>query len=336
MGSIMIVIAVAPAIGPTIGGAVLTLGWRWMFFTVLPLALACLVIGLLRLHVHTETRKVPLDVGSVLLSALGFGGVLYGLSVAGEPADVRPPIPPWLPVVLGGIALVVFAWRQTRLQRRDRPLLDLRPFTHRRFTVALVLTALLFMALIGAGAILLPLFLQTVLHTSTLVSGLAVLPGGLVLGLLGRPVGSWYDKIGARPLVIPGAAAMAASLWLFATLGPGSPLIAVIGIHVLLMAGLGLMMTPLMTDALGVLPNHLHSHGSAILATLQQVSGALGTTLFITVATVLSTAGSGTPDAAGLRGAFIVSGCIGVVAFAGSWLVRPTPPRTQDRPPAVH
>jgi DHA2 family lincomycin resistance protein-like MFS transporter len=324
MGTITIVIAVAPAIGPTIGGAVLSgLGWRWMFWIVLPLSLAALVVGLLRLRLESETRRVPLDVPSVLLSAVGFGGLLYGLSSTGEAGGAEPPVPAWLPIVVGLIALAVFTWRQLRLQRRDRALLDLRPFTLRPFVVALVLTALLFVCLIGAAAILLPLYLQTVLHTTTFVSGLAVLPGGLVLGLLGRPVGALFDRVGARPLVIPGAGAMALSLWLFTLLGPASPLIAVIGIHVLLMAGLGLMMTPLMTESLGVLPEHLYSHGSAILSTLQQVAGAMGTALFVSVATLgTADATAGSPDAAGLRTAFVVAGCIGLVAFGLTWLIR--------------
>ncbi len=220
------------------------------------------------------------------------------------------------------LALAVFVWRQTRLQREDRALLDLRPFTHRSFVVALVLTALLFMCLLGAGAILLPLYLQTVLHTSTFVSGLAVLPGGLVLGVLGRPVGALFDRFGARPLVIPGALAMAMSMLLFTTLGADSPLAAVIGIHVLLMAGFGLMMTPLMTDSLGVLPDHLHSHGSAILSTLQQVAGAFGTAVFVTVATLGNTDPTGSPDAAGLRTAFLVATGIGVLALIASLFVR--------------
>ncbi len=323
MGTITIVIAVAPAIGPTIGGAVLSsLGWRWMFWIVLPLAVAALVIGMVQLKLGSDTRKVPLDVLSVFLSAIGFGGVLYGLSLTGESAGTHQPLPPWLPIVVGLVSLVVFIWRQTRLQREDRALLDLRPFTYRSFVVSLVLTALLFMCLIGAAAILLPLYLQTVLHTSTFVSGLAVLPGGLVLGLLGRPVGALFDRVGARPLVIPGAAAMAASLWLFALLGPGSPLAAVIAIHVLLMAGLGLMMTPLMTTSLGGLPEHLYSHGSAILATLQQVTGALGTAVFISVATLgTENPASGSPDSAGLRLAFVVAACVGVAAFVGSLFV---------------
>ncbi|MCK2239091.1 MULTISPECIES: MDR family MFS transporter [unclassified Crossiella] len=338
MGTITIVIAVAPAVGPTIGGAVLSsLGWRWMFLIVLPLAVGALVAGLALLRIHTETRPVPLDLFSVLLSALGFGGLLYGLSASGESAGGHAPVPPWLSVLVGAVSLLIFGWRQLRLQREDKALLDLRPFTHRSFVVGLVLSALLFVCLIGAGAILLPLYLQTVLHTSTFVSGLAVLPGGLVLGLLGRPVGKLFDKVGARPLVIPGALSMAVSLWLFSLLGPGSPLLAVIGIHVLLMIGLGLMMTPLMTESLGSLPEQLYSHGSAILATLQQVAGALGTAVFITVATVGSVDRStGSPDVEGLHMAFLVAGVIGLVALAGSFFVRAKQPGSAPAAPAMH
>ncbi|AXB42788.1 DHA2 family efflux MFS transporter permease subunit [Amycolatopsis albispora] len=330
MGTITIVIAVAPAVGPTVGGAVLSsLGWRWMFWIVLPLAVAALVVGLVWFRLDGNPRKVPLDLVSVLLSAFGFGGVLYGLASFGESSGGHP-VPPWAPISAGALALVAFTWRQTRLQREDRALLDLRPFTHRSFVVALVLTALLFVCLIGAGSIMLPLYLQTVLHTSTFVSGLAVLPGGLVLGLLGRPVGALYDKFGARPLVIPGATAMAAALWLFATLGPETPVGAVVAINVLLMAGLGFMMTPLMAESLGVLPDHLHSHGSAILATLQQVAGAFGTAVFVSVATLGSAATSPGPDASGLRMAFVVAGVVGVLALTTSLFVR----RAADRPPS--
>lgn len=327
MGTITIVIAVAPALGPTIGGAVLSaLGWRWMFWIVLPLSLIALTIGALWLRLDSQTRQVPLDLLSVLLSALGFGGVLYGLSAVGEPGDGQQPVPPWLALVVGVGALAVFTYRQVRLQRRDRALLDLRPFTYRPFVVALILAMLVFMCLLGVASILLPLYLQTVLGTSTFVSGLAVLPGGLILGLLGRPVGALFDRIGARPLVIPGALTAAVSLWLFTTLGPHSSLAAVIVIHIVLMIGLSLMMTPLMTESLGALPDHLYSHGSAIIATLQQVAGALGTAVFVTVAALGSAADSVSPDDVGLHAAFVVAGCIGVLVFVTALFVRRPPP----------
>lgn len=293
-----------------------------MFFTVLPLAVAALVIGAVWLRLESRTRQVPLDLVSVLLSAVGFGGVLYGLSSFGESGGGGHALPPWLPLAVGAAAVGVFVWRQILLQRDDRALLDLRPFTHRSFVVALILAALLFMCLLGAAAILLPLFMQTVLNTSTFVSGLAVLPGGLLLGLMGRPVGALFDRVGARPLVIPGATAMAVAMWLFAVLGPESPLAAVIGIHLVLMGGLGLMMTPLMTESLSALPDHLYSHGSAILTTLQQIAGALGTALFVTVAALASASASEGPDSDGLRAAFMVGGVIGILALVTALNVR--------------
>jgi len=323
MGTITIVIAVAPAVGPTIGGAVLdSLGWRWMFWIVRPLALLALLIGAVWLRLDSETRSVPLDTFSVILSALGFGGVLYGLSsFENAAAGVAPTT--WVALGGGLVALTVFVSRQITLQRRDRALLDLRPFTYRTFLVALIVNVLLFMCMLGAAAILLPLYLQQVLDTGLFTSGLALLPGGLVLGLLGRPVGALYDRFGARPLVIPGTMAMAVALWLFAIPGIASSVGLVVAIHLLFMAGLGLMMTPLMTESLGALPDYLYSHGSAILTTLQQVAGAFGTALFVTIAALGSadpTAAS--PDGAGLHSAFTAAAIIGVLAFAVALCIR--------------
>jgi DHA2 family lincomycin resistance protein-like MFS transporter len=321
MGTISIVIAAAPAVGPTIGGAILAgLGWRWMFWLVLVLAAAMLAIGLARMRVPAETRRVPLDLASVLLSAVGFAGLVYGFSTIGQARSGL--VPAWVPLVVGAVVLAAFTARQLRLQRRGRALLNLRPLAHRQFSVALALSVLMFMALLGAGAILLPMYIEDVLKVNTFLTGLSLLPGGLALAALSRPVGHLFDRIGARPLVIPGAAGMAVALWLFATLGAGSPLGAVIGIDILLMGSLGLMMTPLMAEALGVLPDSLYSHGSAILTTLQQVAGALGSAVFVAVAALGSTGPPGLPDAGGIRLAFTVAGCIGVLAVAAAFLLR--------------
>jgi DHA2 family lincomycin resistance protein-like MFS transporter len=323
MGTITIVIAVAPALGPTVGGAILEyLSWRWLFWLVLPLAVAALVAGARLLRLPDTTRVVPLDVLSVLLSAVGFSGLLYGLSSLGESGGGHG-VPPWLSIAVGAVALAVFVGRQLRLQRADRALLDLRTFADARFRASVVLSVPVFVALLGVSSVLLPLHLQTVLGVSTFVSGLAVLPGGLVMGVLSRPVGTLYDRVGARPLVVPGAAAMAAALWLFALLGPSAGLSAVIGVHVLLSLGLALTMTPLMTEALGSLPPRLTSHGSAVLSTLQQVAGALGTALFITVAALGSADPSASaPDADGLHAAFVVGGGVGLVALTASLFLR--------------
>ncbi len=84
MGRVSTVISVAPAIGPTISGLILTyLSWRYMFWLVLPIALVMLVIGIRRVENVSEPRVIPIDVFSVVLSAFGFGGLVYGLSLVG-------------------------------------------------------------------------------------------------------------------------------------------------------------------------------------------------------------------------------------------------------------
>ncbi len=254
------------------------------------------------------------------LSAIGFGGLVFGLSSVGEAARGHALVVPWLPTVIGLIALTVFVTRQLRLQRAGNALLDLRPFAHRPFVLAMVLVVLSMMSLFGV-LILLPLYLQDVLRVSAFVTGLAVLPGGLAMGLLGPVVGRLYDRLGPRRLVIPGAVVLTGALWAFTTLGAGSPLWAIIAFHVVLVVGISLMLTPLMTDALGRLPGQIDSHGSAIMATLQQVAGAAGTALFITVMAVASTGATAGTDVAGARAAFLVAAIIATIALPLTFLV---------------
>jgi DHA2 family lincomycin resistance protein-like MFS transporter len=334
MGTISIVIAVAPAVGPTLSGVILsTLGWRWMFWIVLPIALLALAAGATWLRVTDDrVRPVPLDVVSVPLSAFAFAGLVYGLSLIGEAArGGHGGIPPWLPLVIGVAAMVAFVFRQLRLQRRNAALLDLRPFTNRRFTVSLVLVALGFMSLFGA-IIMMPLYIQDVLGRSAFVAGLVVLPGGLAMGFLGPFIGRAYDRFGARRLVLPGSVLLCAAMWTLTTLDTDSPIWEVVVIQTAMMVSLAMMFTPLMTDSLGSLPGELYSHGSAILTTLQQVAGAAGTALFVTVMTLASTSG-GAPDVAGVSAAFTVAAVIAVVVVVVAFFTGREPARAV---PAAH
>lgn len=314
MGTIMVVIAVAPAVGPTLSGAILTvLGWRWTFWVVLPIALLALATGARRLRIDAETRRIPLDVPSVVLSVLAFGGLVWGLSAVGAAARGSTPVPPWLPSAVGVLALVVFVARQLRLQRSGNALLDLRPLSHRAFVVPVVLMVLTFMALFGV-LILLPLYIQDVLRAAPFVTGLVMLPGGLAMGLLGPVVGRMYDRIGLRPLVVPGATVAAGALWAFVTLDASSALWELVVMHVVLLLGISFMITPLMTEALGRLPGDLDSHGSAILTTLQQVAAAAGTALFVTVMALASAGATTGADVDGARAAFVCAAVIATIA----------------------
>ena len=188
-----------------------------MFAVVLPIALAITYVGLRNLVDVGETKPGAIDWTSVALSAFGFGPLVFGLSQLGEGSSTGPA---WLPVamlVLGVVSLGVFVLRQLRLQRDGVPLLDLRTLTHRTYALALGLMAVAFMAMLGS-MILLPLYLQGVRGLSELQTGLLVMPGGLAMGLLGPQVGKVFDRVGGRPLVIPGSVGILVALSL---LDPG-------------------------------------------------------------------------------------------------------------------
>lgn len=326
MGVISIVIAVAPAMGPTVGGVVLdSLSWRWMFWLVLPIAVLALVAGGVLIRNVTDNRPIPLDVFSAVLSAIGFAGLIYGLSSIGEAASGNALITPWIPIGVGVAALAVFVWRQLAL--KDYALLDVRAFSVLTFTGALLLMLVSMMSLFGT-LILLPLYMQQVLGVSTLDSGLALLPGGLIMAVLGWFVGRLFDRIGPRPLVIPGGILASAGLWGMTTLGADSSLGMVVACHIVLSIGLALLFSPLMTSALGSLPPHLYSHGSALMNTLQQVAAAAGTAMFITVMTlgIVSGAESGASQVdaqmSGVHNALLVGAVISLITVIGVFFVR--------------
>ncbi|TPX02268.1 multidrug efflux MFS transporter [Schumannella luteola] len=333
MGRVSIVMSVAPAVGPAISGVLLEAfhhQWRGLFWVMLPIALVMLVIGVLRVPNVSELKRIPLDVLSVILSAIGFAGFVYGLSSLGEAAESGTMVPPWVPLVVGLVFLALFALRQFALQRRDAAFLDLRAFNARPFTLAVIMLAIGMLALFGM-VILLPIYLQNALDLPTTTIGLMLLPGPLLSGLLGPLVGRLYDRVGPLPLVVPGSIVLSISFWLFAFgLGVATPIWVVVLANVLLGLGLAFLFTPLFSSGLGSLPPHLYSHGSALVSTLQQVAGAAGTAIFVALLSI-GMAAAGETDVtvaspeqivAGVHQAFIVGAFITLALIAVSFFVR--------------
>ena len=332
MGNISIVISVAPAIGPTISGAILSvLDWRWMFILVLPVALTALIVGGILMKNVTTPRKTPIDVFSVILSALGFGGLVYGLSNLGAASGGIGSVSGWLPLAVGALGLATFILRQLALQRRDRALLDLRTFRSRTFTFAIVMMAISMMALFGT-IILLPIYMQTVLGLPALTTGLLLLPGGLVMGLLAPTVGRLYDRSGPTRLLVTGAVIVSAVFWSMTLLGTDTAPGWVLAAHVSLSLGLALLFTPLFTAGLAAVRPELYSHGSAMVGTVQQLAGAAGTALFVTVmaSVAASRIAGGATDvaatAAGIHTAFLCGAVISLFAIPAAFFIRRTPP----------
>lgn len=337
MGVITIVIAVAPAIGPTVSGLILqNLTWHAIFWIVLPIALLAIALGSVWVRNVTETNpNERFDVLSVILSALGFGGLIYGLSSIGEAASGHAPVPVWIPLVVGVAALAAFVARQLQLQKVDGALLDLRVFQSRSFTLAVVLVVVVMAALFGS-LILLPIYIQQVLGLDVLTVGLMLLPGGVLMGVMAPIVGNLFDKFGPTPLVIPGIVIAAGALWGMTTFDQTTSIAWVIAVHLTLNLGLALVFTPLLTSALGSLPHRLYPHGSAVMGTVQQVAGAAGTALFVTIMTVASAAAvSGGDDAVtatahGVHSAFLVGAIVASAAIILALFVRRAPEPVED------
>jgi DHA2 family lincomycin resistance protein-like MFS transporter len=327
MGRVGLVISLAPALGPTIAGAVLeTLNWRALFAIILPIALISLFMGVKWMTNLGETRVVPLDVLSIPLAALGFGGIVFGLSQfggeggSGETTGI-------IALVVGVVSLALFVWRQLILQRVDDALLDLRVFRSTNFTFSVVIMTILALSMFGTLT-LLPQYLQNVAGLNPLQSGLILLPGSVLMGLLGPIMGRVYDARGTRPLLIPGTILVSAALFFYSTVGEHTVWWVLIIVQAAMSVGLAMSFTPLFSASLGSLQRSLYSHGSAVLNTLQQVGGAAGVALLTVTYSAILHAGEeeglsqAVAGAPGARTAFLIAAIISLAAVALSPFVR--------------
>lgn len=329
MGLISVVMAVGPALGPTVAGAVLSMfGWHMIFWVMVPLVAAAGLIGLWKLPEIGERKDTPLDLISVVLSVFAFGGLIYGLSSVGIIIDGGEAATVALGILgVGVVGFILFVARQRSLIKSGRALLDLTPFTIRNFSLCLAVMFTLFGSMLGMFN-LLPIYLQGSLLVTALVAGLVLLPGGLLEGLLSPLAGRIFDSAGPRPLIIPGIVLIVISLFGLSTVDETTALWFVITCHIVFSGALAFVLTPLMTTALSSLPDNLYGHGSAILNTSLQLAGAAGTAILIAVysASVEADQLAGESAAAGIADgsstAFLVAAFFSVAAAIISLFVQ--------------
>lgn len=333
MGLIAVVMAVAPALGPTASGLILNwFTWHWLFWVMVPLAIIALGIGMFYISNLMETSKAPLDVFSVILSAFAFGGLVYGLSsmstiIDGEGSARNATI---AVSVVGALALIWFVFRQLRLEPKGSALLNLKPFALKNFTLPVIVLLTVFASLLGSVTVL-PIYLQTSLGVTAMATGLLMLPGSLMNAILSPFIGRIYDSVGPRPLLWPGTLIATAALYGMSRMDENTSTGLFITLHIVFSIALALMISPLMTTALGSLPKDLYSHGSAILNTLQQLAGAAGTALLVLILTrgTQNAAASGLAEeaavASGSGNAFAISAILAFVAFFVSVFIRSNP-----------
>jgi len=282
MGFVGLVIMFAPATGPTVAGLLIEyLSWHYIFWLSLPFLVFGALVGYKYLENVTEVTKPRIDALSVALSTIGFGGVVFGFSKAGEGEEGWTSVVVIASIAVGLVALALFVLRQLFMKE---PMMNLRVFKYPMFIVGLLMV-LSCMMIILSSMIILPMYLQNGMGLSAFAAGLMLLPGSALNGFLSPHMGRLFDKYGPKWLVIPGLVVVAASLWFFSGVTPASSIAFLVALHIALMVGISMVWMPAQTNGLNQLPPELYPHGTAVMNTLQQVAGAIGTAVAISILT---------------------------------------------------
>ncbi|MFA8440110.1 MDR family MFS transporter [Pueribacillus sp. YX66] len=318
MGMFGLVIAFAPAIGPTLSGwLVEQFPWRSVFFVVLPIAIIDIIVAYFILKNVTKRTFPKLDIRSIILSTFGFGGILYAFSTAGSSGWLSLDV--GIAMAIGLVTLVLFIMRQFKLKQ---PILEFRVFKHKIFALTTALGMIVFMSMIGS-AVVMPLFMQNMLQFSPLESGLVLLPGALLMGLMNPITGRLFDAFGARWLAIIGLFILVVTTFMLSILSTETSFTYLAIVNAARMLGISMVMMPVTTAGLNSLPANLIPHGSAMNNTMRQVAGAVGTALLVTVMTMYERPEEGMNGMIhGVNVSFFVAGVLAVIGFVMSFYIK--------------
>jgi len=280
MGMAGIVIGLAPALGPTLSGWIIDhYTWRDLFGMVIPIVILVLVLAIFLMKSVIQLSNPSIDVLSALLSTVGFGSLLYGFSSVGNDGWGSLKVIGFL--IIGVVVIGLFVWRQLHL---EHPFLELRVFKSPTFTIAAILSGVVNMAMVGAEMVL-PLYIQNIRGESAFHSGLMLLPGALIMGLMMPITGAIFDKHGAKRLAISGMLILTAATLPFAFLTQETPVIMIVVLYAMRMFGISMVMMPVTTSGMNALPMNLISHGTAVNNTFRQVASSIGTAVLISILT---------------------------------------------------
>lgn len=276
MGLTSMVILFAPVIAPVFTGLVMKFtDWHYIFLIVFLLFIFAIFGGLSFLRNVTELGQPKLDISSVILAIFGFGGITLGFSNIGDNGFLSTYV--IIPLIIGVVSLIIFIKRQLTL---EYPILNLHPFKYSSFSMGILINTINIMT-IFAITIILPIYLQEALGLTSFIASLVMLPGGILNGLLPLLSGKIYDKRGPRIIISTGLAIMCIAMLAFSQLTTVTSLLIIVLLYMVFFIGGALMMAPNQANTLGNLPVEYYPSGSAIMTSLQQMSGSIGSSLFV-------------------------------------------------------
>lgn len=335
MGMFGVVIAFGPAIGPTVAGLVIDhLSWRDLFVAIAIFAAIVIAVTPFALEKQSpNSQGITLDKPSLIMSTLGFGTLLYGFSVIGSSGISAEAL---ISSTIGAIILIFFFRRQLSM---EKPMLNVRILKNHRFLMGTIIGMLVQASLLSAG-ILMPIYLQSLMGYSATISGLVLMPGAILMGIMGPIAGRLFDKHGPRALSLVGMTLLVISTFAFATLNDSTDVVFLTALYTVRMFSLSLVNMPITTWAMNSLDNKVMNHGTSVNNTLRQVSGSLGTAILVSVYTLVAASLMGNMDSihasiTGINVSFAVSGILCTIGLILTIIfVKNKPSKQESETPA--
>ena len=303
MGVASLITAVAPAVGPSLGGMIVNrYGWRMIFVTLLPLLVASFVLGAANIRQITPTAKIAFQWKAYLLLAVGFISLIFGINRASQNGWLRVSVIVLLLIGIGALLAFYVCSRKVK-----EPLIRVQVFHTAAFSFSVAVVMLVQFICLAIG-FLIPNYAQLTLGKDAFVAGCLLLPG-CILGAVVSPLsGRVLDRFGAKLPILLGNTAIVISAVCFSLFLKQAGVFLIILFYVFFAFGQGFSMGTSMTNGLKQLPGELGSDGNAVFNTLQQLAGAVGTSV---ASTIVAAAQGGASDLsvgtqAGTQTAFVV------------------------------
>ena len=282
MGFFGIPALLAPALGPTLGGYLVTFaGWQLIFYINVPIGIVAFILATIFLHEARPQSGTTFDFFGFIFVAIGLGLVLYALSSASTDGWGSTTV---IGCLTGGLlSLAIFVAVELTLVNRGRqPLLDLRLFANGPFTTSIIAGLFVVFSLFG-GLFLFPIYLQNLRGLSAFESGLVLLPQALASMVSVIIGGRLVDRIGVRAVMIPGLLILGVATWELSFITLYSPYWWLQAMLVLRGIALGLTVQPLTVFGLSEVRPRQLGQASSMNTVMRSVSSSLGIAVLATL-----------------------------------------------------
>lgn len=283
MGTYGLATTAAPVVAPTIAGLMIdAFGWKSIFYVSLVIMILSFIISCIVFDDVLELQDKKFDVVSFVESIVAFGGVTLGIGNLSTFGILS--IEAGVPLLLGAVVCVFFVTRQCRL---EKPFLDVKILVNRNYAVSVISSMVLYLVMMGSS-VMMPLYVQSVMGYSAVVSGLVTLPGSLATALVSPFAGKLYDEIGIKKIFVAGAAALVISNIGMFFLSMKTPLWTAAALNVIRNISIGSLMMPLLTWGTSNVHPTKMADASSLLTSLRTIAGSIGSAVFVGIMTMVA------------------------------------------------